>query len=169
MDIKAYDIFKNIKFPIVEIILILIVTYIAVRILSFIYLRISEHFIQYKFELNQILPILKLFIWLVAIYVILVPAINILGEILLSVWGAIGLAIGFALRDLASDMIAGISLAFDKPFHVGDKLKIEKHYGEGIDIGLKSAIIGTPEILCVFRILYFPILNLRVETTENIT
>ena len=143
MDITK-DIFEKIEFPIVEIILILIATYILVRIFSFFYLKIAECFVQYRFKLMRILPIIKLFIWIVAIYVVLVPVMNIRGETLLAVSGAIGLAVGFALRDVASNMIAGISLAFDKPFHVGDKLKIKEHYGEVIDIGLRSTLIRTP-------------------------
>jgi len=143
MDEKI-QILEKIEFPILEIILILVATYTGIRIFSFVYLKISEYFIQYRFKLKKLLPIIKLVVWIIVLYVIFVYEMKIRGEALLALSGAVGIAAGFALRDVASNIIAGISIAFDKPFYVGDKLRVKEFYGEVIDIGLRSTLIKTP-------------------------
>ncbi|HKM93657.1 MAG TPA: mechanosensitive ion channel domain-containing protein, partial [Prolixibacteraceae bacterium] len=39
----------------------------------------------------------------------------------------------------------GIMLLFDRPFQVGDKIEVGAHYGEVIEIGLRTTRIVTPD------------------------
>ena len=52
-------------------------------------------------------------------------------------------AIGFAAKDVITDIIAGIILLFDKPFQVGDRITFQGHYGDIISIGLRSVKLLT--------------------------
>lgn len=52
--------------------------------------------------------------------------------------GALAFAVGFALRDLVASFIAGITIMFDRPFQVGDRVAYGGEYGDIIKIGLRS-------------------------------
>jgi len=43
--------------------------------------------------------------------------------------GIAGLTIGFAARDALSNLISGILIYWDRPFVIGDLLKVGGHYG----------------------------------------
>ena len=64
--------------------------------------------------------------------------------------GAIlGFAIGYASKDVISNMLAGILIALDRPFKIGDKVKISGIEGDVIDIKLRTTEIKTPESVMV--------------------
>lgn len=55
--------------------------------------------------------------------------------------GVIGLALGFAFQDLASNFIAGIMLAVSAPIKIGDVIKIKGTQGTVVDIRLRDTHI----------------------------
>jgi small conductance mechanosensitive channel len=55
--------------------------------------------------------------------------------------GVIGLALGFAFQDLASNFIAGIMLAVRAPIKIGDVIEIKGTQGSVIDIRLRDTHI----------------------------
>jgi hypothetical protein len=57
--------------------------------------------------------------------------------------GALAFAVGFALRDLVASFIAGITIMFDRPFQVGDRVSYGGEYGDIIQIGLRSVRMNT--------------------------
>jgi small-conductance mechanosensitive channel len=57
--------------------------------------------------------------------------------------GALAFAVGFALRDLVASFIAGITIIFDRPFQVGDRVAYGGKYGDIIKIGLRSVRMNT--------------------------
>ena len=52
-------------------------------------------------------------------------------------------AIGFAVKDIVTSVIAGIILLIDKPFQLGDRITFQGHYGEILNIGLRSVKVLT--------------------------
>jgi len=57
--------------------------------------------------------------------------------------GALAFAVGFAMRDLVAAFIAGITIMFDRPFQVGDRVEYAGQYGDIIQIGLRSVRMNT--------------------------
>lgn len=57
--------------------------------------------------------------------------------------GALAFAVGFALRDLVASFIAGVTIMFDRPFQVGDRVSYGGEYGDIIKIGLRSVRMNT--------------------------
>jgi len=57
--------------------------------------------------------------------------------------GTLAVAIGFALRDLIASFIAGITIMFDRPFQVGDRVEFAGQYGDIVQIGLRSVRMNT--------------------------
>lgn len=60
--------------------------------------------------------------------------------------GVIGLALGFAFQEMASNYISGIFIAFQKPYRVGDIIKVhssEEFFGTVEEINLRTTSIQT--------------------------
>ncbi len=57
--------------------------------------------------------------------------------------GASALLIGFAFKDIAENFLAGIILAFNRPFNVNDTIKIEDVYGKVIQMEFRYTKINT--------------------------
>ncbi len=90
------------------------------------------------------------FIGSVARYVLfftcVLAAFNIMGISLVStmaVFGAIGLAVAFALRNTLSHVAAGIMLIVNRPFKVGDYIEIDDHEGTVKRITLFNTEVNT--------------------------
>ncbi|ART79218.1 mechanosensitive ion channel family protein [Oceanisphaera avium] len=61
-----------------------------------------------------------------------------------------GLAIGFALKDYVSSIIAGIVAAYEVPYRPGDWIEVEGQYGEVKRIGMRVVEIVTPNDTVIF-------------------
>jgi small-conductance mechanosensitive channel/nucleotide-binding universal stress UspA family protein len=63
--------------------------------------------------------------------------------------GLIGFALAFGLQDTVANFAAGIMIALDKPFVIGDRIRIDwggnQTWGDVKDISLRSTWIKTPE------------------------
>ena len=55
--------------------------------------------------------------------------------------GVIGLALGFAFKDLAANFMSGLMLAISTPIEIGDVIKISGIQGTVVDIRLRDTII----------------------------
>ena len=83
-------------------------------------------------------------IWFFGIMLILVNLdINITP--FLATAGIVGLAFALAAQDLISNFYGGAIITIDKPFKVGDRVKVEQYYGDVIDIGPRSTRFRTQD------------------------
>lgn len=57
--------------------------------------------------------------------------------------GIVGLALGFAFQDIASNFVSGVLMAISKPIQIGDVIQSNDHFGTVININLRSTIIRT--------------------------
>ncbi len=57
--------------------------------------------------------------------------------------GVIGLALGFAFQEIASNFVSGVFIAFRKPYQIGDIVKINDHYGEITKIQMRTTSLTT--------------------------
>ena len=81
-------------------------------------------------------------IWFIGIMLILVNLdVNITP--FLAGAGIVGLAFALAAQDLISNFYGGVIITIDKPFKVGDRVKVEQYYGDVIDIGPRSTRLKT--------------------------
>ena len=66
-----------------------------------------------------------------------------------------GVAIGFAAKDTLSNLIAGVLLILDRPFHVGDRIEVwaaptnTATWGDVVEIGLRATKIRTTDNLII--------------------
>ena len=123
----------------------LIGTYIFIRIVIFLLENFAERFPNYRLVLKGLIPVSRLLIWIVALYVVIYGIIGPPAETIYALLASIGLAIGFASQDILKNVFGGIMLIIDRPFQVGDKIDIGGHYGEVLTIGLRSTRLVTPD------------------------
>lgn len=57
--------------------------------------------------------------------------------------GVVGIAFGFAAQDSVANTISGFLIFWDKPFRVGHFIESEGHYGEVVDITMRTTRIRT--------------------------
>jgi len=129
---------------ILYIIFIIVVAYVLTWLLSFILMHISERIGWYRTSVTMIIPLLKLLVYLVALYYIIIAIIEPSLTQMIAFSGLFGAAIGFGLKDLFADVIGGVVIIFEKPYQIGDKVTIGEHYGEVTDIGIRATRIVTP-------------------------
>ncbi|MEY6432195.1 mechanosensitive ion channel domain-containing protein [Thioalkalicoccus limnaeus] len=59
--------------------------------------------------------------------------------------GAVGIAVGFALKDYVSSLIAGLVSAFELPYRPGDWIEVDGVYGEVKHVGTRTIKLVTPD------------------------
>lgn len=96
------------------------------------------------------IPVLRFLILLAAIGVIVPIVIRPTLENMVVIFGALGLAIGFAFKDYLSDVIGGAVATIERAYRPGDWVRIDDAYGEVKSVGLRSLSIVTPDDTVVF-------------------
>lgn len=123
---------------------IIIIAYVIGYLLSFILVHVSERIGWYRTSVTMIIPLLKLLVYTLALYYIVIAIIEPSLTQMVAFSGLFGVTIGFGLKDLFSDIVGGIVIIFEKPYQIGDKVTIGDKYGEVKDIGIRSTRIQTP-------------------------
>ncbi|MBR9679161.1 MAG: mechanosensitive ion channel family protein [Nanoarchaeota archaeon] len=59
--------------------------------------------------------------------------------------GIMGMAVGFASKDLVANVISGILVIFDRPFEIGDSIEIGKVKGKVKEITIRSTKVETSD------------------------
>ncbi len=90
-------------------------------------------------------PILRLVLLAVAVVLVVPLIINPTVQNLVAIFGAAGVAIGFAFKDYVSSLIAGIVAVTERPYRPGDWVEIDDAYGEVTSVGLRSIRVVTPD------------------------
>ncbi len=130
---------------ILQIIFLLVFSYVFVRILIFFILRLSERFDKYRVQIRMISPIIKITVYVLVLYLIASSILAISTSQLVAFSAVAGAIIGFGLKDLFSDLVGGIVIILEHPYHVGDQIEMGDYYGEVVDIGLRSTVLRTPD------------------------
>jgi len=86
--------------------------------------------------------------------------------------GIIGLALGFAFQDIASNLMAGIYLSVRRPFRPGHLIKAQDYLGTVIEVNLRWTEILTPQGQLVLipnkQVFENPIMNYTIRGTRRV-
>ncbi len=126
-------------------IVILLITYLMLKLVSKILTIWGELSTKRRVTTKGIIPLIRIIVWVGAISFIIVSVIQPPMASLLAFGASIGVAVGFASQDLLKNIFGGITIIFDRPFKIGDKVSIGEHYGEIVQIGLRSTRMVTPD------------------------
>ena len=87
--------------------------------------------------------------------------------------GVIGVIIGFAVRDVASNFISGIFILIDQQFAEGDDIKIGEFSGTVIDVSLRTTTLaafdGTIVNIPNSNVATTPVINYSIEKVRRIS
>lgn len=123
--------------------LAILVAVVAMRGINTLTARFSTRFGEHRLLAQQTNTVVRFTIYMITIVVVVSSVITLSREAVLALSGVIAVTVGFALKDLASSVLAGITILFDRPFQVGDRVTVAGHYGEIKTIGLRSVRMVT--------------------------
>lgn len=118
-------------------------------------------------ERQQLLPllrdVLKVLVWAGTVFVILGAVFKVNVAALIAGLGVGGIAIAFALKDSLENLLSSFMILLDKPFVIGDYIKISGTEGNVENVGFRSTLIRTPDKTLVSM----PNRNLISNSLEN--
>ncbi|MBU1198584.1 MAG: mechanosensitive ion channel family protein [Nanoarchaeota archaeon] len=142
--VKAQSTINNI----LMVLLALNITWLVVNLIdAFIVNYLKPKAEKTKSDLDDhLLPIIRTLVKIVIWIIVLVMMIKNFGydvSALLTGVGLGGLAFALAAKDLLSNMFGGVAILTDKPFKIGDRVKIGSNDGWVTQIGLRTTRIKT--------------------------
>ncbi len=129
------------RIPLVMI--LLVGAWISQQILGSFLDNLGEQLTDRRLALKKLKAISRFFIYLAAVLIAASATLRLDSQVLLALTGTIGVAVGFAFKDLLASVMAGIILLIDVPFQVGDRIAFGGYYGEVTEIGLRSVRMVT--------------------------
>ena len=126
--------------------IVLAISYILIKVVDKLVVWLSEQVAkEWRLRIKQFLPFLRMMVLTITIIFLMNLFLNLSRDNLVAVTGTVAVALGFAFKDYASSIIAGIIGLFEAPYRVGDRIQIEDFYGEVRSYGLRGIRLQTPE------------------------
>jgi small conductance mechanosensitive channel len=89
--------------------------------------------------------VLRLLVILIALMLCIPLVIEPSLQSMVAVFSAVGLAVGFALKDYTSSLVAGVVAVGEMPYRNGDWIEVNGVYGEVRHVGMRTVSIVTPD------------------------
>jgi small-conductance mechanosensitive channel len=116
---------------------------VLLRVIAGVSLRLSGRFANRRPIIQKYESVARFLVYIVALCLALTLSVHLEATTIALIGGTFAVAIGFSMRDLVSSFIAGITIMFDRPFQVGDRVTFGGQYGDIIKIGLRSVRMNT--------------------------
>ncbi|MCA6073861.1 mechanosensitive ion channel family protein [Fulvivirga sedimenti] len=144
-EIDPKEIFRLISFSkILYSVVVVLIGFLIIRFLSNLIARFAERSAHHRITIKGLIPIVRIFGWIIIIVFIVGAIIQPPATTIYAIAASVAIAVGFAAQDILKNMFGGIMILFDRPFQLGDKIQIGDHYGEVVEIGLRSTRVVTP-------------------------
>ena len=136
--------FQQIDF--LRIFIIILVAWVSIRVVTRFLPWLADRLTsRLRLYILPSVPVLRLLILIMAVVAIVPLIIQPTFQNLITFLGAAGIALGFALKDYASSIMAGIVAMYERPYRVGDWVQVDGAYGEVIYVGLRMLRLVTPD------------------------
>lgn len=129
-------------FSILEALLFAAATYLLVRLGDSLIEFLSRRTPRARFFFLFLAPIVRFLLWAagaVLIAAVLAPSY----QMLIAILASVGLAIALGAQDLVKNLVGGLVILVNRPYQLGDKVKIRDAYGEIDHIGILSTKLTT--------------------------
>jgi small-conductance mechanosensitive channel len=100
---------------------------------------------KYRLYMLASVPLLRLLIIVASLVLIIPQVVEPTVANMVALLGAMGLVLGFGLKDYVSSLIAGIVALYEIPYRPGDWIEVNGAYGEVKQIGMRAVEIVTPD------------------------
>jgi hypothetical protein len=105
--------------------------------------RAAERFPRQRLLIRRVQPLAAIALWAAGIYAIVFGVFDPGREALLAIAGSAAVALGFGLQDAVRNVFGGLLVLMERPFQMGDRIRVGEAYGDVIRIGLRSVTIRT--------------------------
>ena len=125
-------------------ILTLFGAWLAIRWTTELLESLSRRSTRARFFIKWLEPVTRITFWFAAIMIcfnLLAPS----RETFLAGIASLGIALGLGAQDLVKNLVGGIVVLADRPYQLGDRVRIGDAYGEIDHIGLRSTKLTTPD------------------------
>ncbi len=119
-------------------------TWIVIRYLTRLFDFFGTKSSRARFVVRWVQPAVRISFWFGA----LLFCFNLLAptrETFFAGIASVGIALGLGAQDLVKNLLGGLVILADRPFQLGDRVKIGEAYGEIDHIGLHSTRLTTPD------------------------
>lgn len=141
---QVFHEFKDIDFLLIAI--IIAGAFLFIYLLQRVILAVAEQLPgRFRLSLPPFIPVFRLIILLIAFLSIVPLVIKPSVQNFIAIFGALGLAMGFAFKDYVSSLIAGIVAVWEQPYRPGDWVRVDEVYGEVKSLGLRALTVLTPD------------------------
>ncbi len=123
---------------------IILVTWLLVKGIARLLDVLARRAPRARFFFKLLDPTIRFAAWCLAVFVILAiftPS----RDTLIAVLASVGIALGLGAQDLVKNVIGGLIILVDRPYQLGDRVRIGDAYGEVDHIGLRSTKLTTPD------------------------
>ena len=90
-----------------------------------------------RFLIKVVEPVIRIFTWFAA-FLFVAWTLSPTSDTFLAAMGSAALAIGLGAQDLIKNLIGGLVILADRPYQLGDRVRMGEAYGEIDHIGLRS-------------------------------
>jgi small-conductance mechanosensitive channel len=105
--------------------------------------QLGTAFGDYRLTLQKFSAFFRFGVFFATISSVILLSLDISREMLAILGGTAAVAVGFAMKDLVASLVAGVTIMFDRPFQVGDRVTFAGQYGDILSIGLRSVKLRT--------------------------
>lgn len=117
--------------------------YLLLRFIAGTVDKLSIRFAERRLFVQKVETFLRFLVYIITAIAVIAVSFRLDTNLLTVMGGTVIVTIGFALKDLAAAVIAGMIILIDKPFQVGDRVAFGGFYGEITAIGLRSVRMQT--------------------------
>ncbi len=129
-------------FSLLKALFLVVITYLLVRLSDSLIEFLSVRAPRARFFFLFLAPIVRFLFWGIATVLIasvLAPSY----QTLIAILASVGLAIALGAQDLVKNLVGGLVILINRPYQLGDKVKIGDAYGEIDHIGILSTKLTT--------------------------
>lgn len=121
-------------------------SYILIKVVDRLINWLSEQVAkEWRLQVKQFIPFMRMMVLTITIVFLMNLFLHLSRDNLFAVTGTIVVALGFAFKDYASSIVAGIIGLFEAPYRLGDRIELGDSYGEVVTYGLRGIRLRTPE------------------------
>lgn len=124
--------------------LVLAVAWLVVRGSDRVINRLADEAPRARFFFKMLTPVVRFAVWALATFMV-VSIFAPSRDTMLALLASLGIALGLGAQDLVKNIIGGLVILVDRPYQLGDRVKIGDAYGEIDHIGLRSTKLTTPD------------------------
>jgi MscS family membrane protein len=129
---------------IATVVLVFTATWLVIRYATKLFDLVSQRGPRARFAVKWIEPVFRIGLWFLAGF----AAFDLLSpsrETFLAAIGSTAIAVGLGAQDLIKNLVGGLVIIADRPYQLGDRVRIGQAYGEIDHIGLRSTKLTTAE------------------------